>query len=128
MLNMRMRPGRVDRRVNERRECTRRPDPAAVLSVRPASDSAPLTSLLKSSSMPASSMIRGGQMAIVSPGMLMKVTLQSAPRTALIISEEDLQSRSREHFVMRIKERDGEPVAVRSTVRIGSPERVKRRL
>jgi len=53
------------------------------------------------------------------PGMLMTVRMESAPRAALLIPEEGLLSRGREHFVMRIADRGGEPVAERVAVEIG---------
>ncbi|MFU8877823.1 MAG: efflux RND transporter periplasmic adaptor subunit [Wenzhouxiangellaceae bacterium] len=53
------------------------------------------------------------------PGMLMTVTLDSAPRQALLIPEEALQSRGREHFVMRVESRGSQTIASRTQVEIG---------
>jgi membrane fusion protein (multidrug efflux system) len=52
------------------------------------------------------------------PGLLMEVTLRGAPRQALLIPEESLQSRAREHYVWRVQGDTAHRVAVQIGGRI----------
>ncbi|MFP4207294.1 MAG: efflux RND transporter periplasmic adaptor subunit [Wenzhouxiangella sp.] len=53
------------------------------------------------------------------PGMLMTVTLDSAPRQSLMVPEEGLSSSGRRHFVMLIEDGEGQAVVRRREVEIG---------
>jgi len=57
---------------------------------------------------------------LLRPGMLMTVTLESAPRRALVIPEEGLTTTGRRHFVLEVEEHGDGLVARRREVEIGS--------
>jgi len=57
---------------------------------------------------------------LLRPGMLMTVTLESAPRTAVMIPEEGLTTTGRRHFVLEVEAADEGFVARRREVEIGT--------